>query len=731
MYIQLVSIHGLLRGSNIEMGRDADTGGQVRYVLELAKSLAERPEVDRVDLFTRRLRDKRVSQDYAAETERLGDACQIVRLPCAGGRYMRKEKLWPHLDDFVDEMITYTRREGLTPSVVHGHYADAGYVAREVSAVFDVPFVFTGHSLGKPKLDYLLGEGWTREKADKELAIDQRIRVEQECVAAADLVVTSTKHERDTQYGEYHRREDLSVSVIPPGTDLERFFPYYDYEVPGVEIAEHYKQARVRMTADLNRFYVEPDKPIILALCRPDRRKNIGALIDAYGKSKSLQAIANLAVFAGIRDDIEEMPDNERQVLTDMLLAMDRYNLYGKMAIPKRHDSEFEVPELYRLAASTRGVFVNTAFTELFGLTAIESSATGLPFVVTENGGPQDIAENCGSGLLVDVNQRESLTQAMLRLLTDEQLWDRSSANGVNRVRQHYSWETHAERFTTELKTMVARHASAAAGATRPAIGKRLASLDSLLVTDIDNTLLGDDRALEDLLTLLRENRGRIGFGVATGRSLELVQEALQQHGIEHIDVVISSVGAEVYYGDGFTPDRGWASQLRAKWRPDRVRDALTGLPFLAFQDRDHAQREFKVSCDLVGGVDPEEALPQVHAALAEKRVAYSLVFSHGSFLDVLPHRASKGKAVRYLARKWNFPIERVATAGDSGNDLDMLTGQTAGIVVGNYAPELEPLAQRRSGRTYFAEGRFAAGIIEGLNHYGLVNPHAAAAMTA
>ncbi|MCJ7603563.1 MAG: hypothetical protein MUO63_18945, partial [Desulfobulbaceae bacterium] len=53
LYIQLFSIHGLIRGESPELGYDADTGGQVKYVLELARALAVHPDVDQVDLFTR------------------------------------------------------------------------------------------------------------------------------------------------------------------------------------------------------------------------------------------------------------------------------------------------------------------------------------------------------------------------------------------------------------------------------------------------------------------------------------------------------------------------------------------------------------------------------------------------------------------------------------------------------------------------------------------------------
>ena len=719
MYLQMISIHGLVRGENIEMGRDADTGGQVRYVLELAKMLSEFPQVDQVDLFTRRIKDKRFTDDYAQEIEQLTPKCRIVRLPCGGGKYIRKERLWPVLDEFVDAMISFTRREGREPKLVHGHYADAGYVAKEVASVFGAPFVFTGHSLGKPKLDYLTSEGWTIEQANKELAIEHRINVEQDCLAVADLVITSTRHERDNQYRDYYRDNDLRFEVIPPGTDLDRFFPYYDYDMPSSEIDEQFKQARVRMNHDLGRFHLAKDKPLILALCRPDRRKNIGALIDAYGQSKELQAIANLAVFAGIRQDIETMPDNEQQVLTDMLLAMDRYDLYGKMAIPKNHDSEYEVPELYRLAASSRGIFVNTAFTELFGLTAIESSATGLPFVVTENGGPQDIAENCKSGLLVDVNDQEQLSRSMITLLTDNEKWTQASANGINLVREHYTWHKHCEHYLEVIGDVLDKPTPNFSTSLPP--GRRLASLDSMLITDIDNTLLGDDQALQQLKEIIHANRDRMGFGVASGRALELVNEALEENGIDEIDVVIASVGCEIYYGKDRVPDKGWASQLRARWSPERIHEALDKLPYLSLQTGEYTQREFKVSYDLDGDANVDVALAQIHEELARAKVGYTLIFSHGTFLDLLPHRASKGKAVRYLSGKWNVPLQRVATAGDSGNDRDMLMGQTAGIVVGNYDEELESLKRSKASRVYFAKAHCAGGIIEGLQHYGLI----------
>ncbi|MGW8324471.1 MAG: HAD-IIB family hydrolase, partial [Desulfobacterales bacterium] len=89
-YIQMFSIHGLLRSENMELGRDADTGGQIKYVIELATALSQREDVKRVELFTRLISDKVVSRDYAKPVELVNDKFKIVRIQCGGRKYIRK-----------------------------------------------------------------------------------------------------------------------------------------------------------------------------------------------------------------------------------------------------------------------------------------------------------------------------------------------------------------------------------------------------------------------------------------------------------------------------------------------------------------------------------------------------------------------------------------------------------------------------------------------------------------
>ena len=126
IYIQLVSIHGRIRANNLELGLDADTGGQTKYVVELAKALSRHDKVAQVDLLTRLIVDARVDDSYSHQIEQINDKARIVRIQCGGRKYIRKELLWPHLEEFIDKSIKFINTQGRIPDIFHGHYADAG-----------------------------------------------------------------------------------------------------------------------------------------------------------------------------------------------------------------------------------------------------------------------------------------------------------------------------------------------------------------------------------------------------------------------------------------------------------------------------------------------------------------------------------------------------------------------------------------------------------------------------
>lgn len=704
LYILMLSLHGLIRGSDLELGRDADTGGQVLYVVELARSLARQHQVTKVDLLTRRIEDPGVSPDYAHSIETLGKHARIVRLPFGPRRYLRKESLWPHLDQLVDRALLFLREQKRLPDVIHSHYADAGYVGMQLSQLLGIPQVHTGHSLGRSKHQRLLAQGRKPQALERQFNFRRRIATEEAVLQHASLIITSTPQESAEQYGLYTNYHPERAIVIAPGTDISRFAPPSRRILPEPEVA-----------AIIDRFLTDPRRPLVLAICRPEIRKNLGALIAAFGNSPKLREQANLAIIAGNRDDIRTLEDAQSEVMTDLLLDIDCYDLWGKVALPKRHKPA-DIPGFYRLAARRRGVFVNPALTEPFGLTLIEAAASGLPVVVTEDGGPRDILTHCKNGLLVNPTDTGAIAAAIEYVLAEPSRWQRWARNGMLGVKNHYTWDAHVRKYLHALSRLL--HHERKSIRRNIAVHHRpqrhpLPLVSQMLISDIDNTLLGDRAALRRFLSTLRATPPNLGFGVATGRTLDSAVKVLKEWNVPLPDVFITAVGSEINYGPELRADVGWQNFIKHLWRRDAVEDALRAVPGLALQPAEN-QREFKLSYN----VDLAELPPiaEIRSLLREQNLSVQLIYSRAAYLDVLPVRASKGRAIRYLAYKWGLPLRAFLVAGDSGNDQEMLIGDTLGVVVSNHSPELASL--RGNEQIYFARTSYADGIAEGMAYY-------------
>jgi sucrose-phosphate synthase len=710
LYVLLISIHGLVRGEELELGVDADTGGQITYVLDLARALSDHPQVGKVDLLTRLIQDPNIASDYAKEEEKLSDKARIIRFPCGPKRYLRKEALWPHLDQMVDRCLHYLRQQGRLPDVIHSHYADAGYVGRQLSMLLGIPQIHTGHSLGKPKQERLLSSGRKAEKIEKQFNFERRITEEEALVQHASLIVTSTRQEVELQYGMYTHPDPKRFRVIPPGTDTSKFSP------PGRRpISSAVEQS-------IFRFLENPKKPMILCICRPELRKNIKGLVEAYGNNPALQRRANLVLVAGSRENIRDLEKSQATVLTELLLDIDAHDLWGKVAIPKTHAQE-DVPEVYRMAAKSRGVFINAAFTEPFGLTLLEAAACGLPVIAPDDGGPRDILANCHHGLLVDTLDSTVIGDTLLSALTDKPRWRKWSKSGVLNVKRHYTWAGHVNKYVKEVLNLLRRQ--------RKNRRKQQIALHSgkspiplakhAFITDIDNTLLGNKDGHEALVNWLRSNAGFNVFGIATGRPLESAIEILRKNRIPIPDVLITSVGSEIHYGLQKIPDVGWANHIRHLWRRDDVMKAMEKIPGIRLQAPEN-QREFKIS--YLAEADQMPTPEKINQHLRKHGLLAQVIYSHGEFLDLLPIRASKGHAIRYLSYKWGLPLAKFLVSGDSGNDIEMLVGDTMAVVVGNHSEELSHL--KGSNRIYFAEASYAHGILEGMQHYKFGTPASA-----
>lgn len=360
--------------------------------------------------------------------------------------------------------------------------------------------------------------GLPLEDIEQRYQMSRRINAEEDTLTNADQVITSTRNEIEEQYGLYECYTPEKMAVIPPGVDLDQFHP------PAAG-----DDAMV-FTDSLAKFLHAPGKPMILALSRPDERKNIVSLLEAYGESPRLQALANLVIVAGNRDDIRELGEGPQTVLTELLLAADCYDLYGKVALPKHHRAK-EIAGIYRLAAASKGVFINPALTEPFGLTLLEAAGRhGKRWP----GGHHRLLPKRLAGRIVQPGRARLFRRTLPRQ------WDPGSHRAL------------------QLFQSVTRHA----------MPQRL-----LLCTDLDRTLLPNGSQPEspgarEHFTRLAA-RPKVCLAYVSGRHRGLVSDAIRAYRLPWPDWVIGDVGTTIYQIEAGEWQHwpAWEKDIAGDWR--------------------------------------------------------------------------------------------------------------------------------------------------------------------
>ena len=698
-----LNLHGLIRSHDLELGRDADTGGQTLYVLELVKGLALRPEVDEVELITRLIQDRKVSFDYSKERERITSGASIYRIPFGPKRYLRKELLWPYLDDLADQLVTYLQQQSKRPDWIHAHYADAGYVGSLVSRRLGIPLVFTGHSLGREKQRRLLAAGIDHEQIEQTYSISRRIDAEELTLAHASLVITSTKQEAESQYSRYGNFLAQHSEVVPPGVDSSRFFSQKKTSFEETQEVQNL----------LYPFLRDPTLSPLLAISRAVRRKNIPALVEAYGRSSVLRQKHNLILVLGSREDPRQLEKQQRDVFQQIFELVDKYNLYGHIAYPKKHRRD-QIPSIYRWAANSKGLFVNPALTEPFGLTLLEAAACGLPMVATDDGGPRDILSICKNGVLTDVTDLESLQDSIEQAGSDLHQWRIWSNNGIEAISRHFSWDVHVCNYLALMQKCSAKVELQKGLLSHKSINNLLG--ERLLLLDLDSSLENSD---PETLVSLRHSFSRLEpkrknkLGVITGRSIGAARQRYSELHLPEPTVWICRAGTEIYYLDEDQQDTFWQSAIANDWNRNLVEQALSPLKDYLTLQQSEQQSEYKVSYLLKEPGD--SILPLVRKRLRQQSQLASPFLRCHWYLDVIPLRASRAEAIRYLALRWGMPLEQFCVVASQQGDAELIRGLTTAFVPMEHDPSLESL--RTHQRVFFAS-KSKNTLLDGLKHY-------------
>jgi sucrose synthase len=248
---------------------------------------------------------------------------------------------------------------------------------------------------------------------------------------------------------------DPKFNIVSPGADAEVYFSYTDTprrlsHLHGeIETLIYGDNTDVTSRGQL----LTREKPLIFSMARMDRIKNITGLAEWFGRNEALRDEANLLIASGYIDPARSNDMEERSEVEKMHELISRYELDGQLRWVEAQVDKERNSELYRYIADSRGIFVQPALFEAFGLTIIEAMSSGLPTFATCFGGPLEIIEDGISGFHIDPNHGDQacvkMTEFFLRCRKEPTYWEKISQGALKRVEQRYTWKLYAERMMT------------------------------------------------------------------------------------------------------------------------------------------------------------------------------------------------------------------------------------------------------------------------------------------
>lgn len=249
--------------------------------------------------------------------------------------------------------------------------------------------------------------------------------------------------------------------------------------------------------------------------------------------------------------------------------------------------------------------------------------------------------------------------------------------------------------------------------------------MKTLIISDLDNTWIGDNVATIALQNKLLANRDRLSLVYATGRSFASVAQLMRDFwlvtGEEMLvpDYLITGVGSEIYH-QGIL-DYAWASKISQDWNIEGIR-AITRLYPQLIPQPDTELNPWKISFRLHPTANTN-IIDKLKQDLVDKNLAANVIFSSGRDVDILPKLADKGKAAMYVREKLQISLDKTLVCGDSGNDLSLYQHSILGVIVQNAQPELlNWYYQHPNNNIYYAKSFYAWAILEAIAYFNLVD---------
>lgn len=429
---------------------------------------------------------------------------------------------------------------------------------------------------------------------------------------------------------------------------------------------EIFRKLEVNKEEIKEKYGIPKDSKVILCVQRVDPKSGHEQLIRAMPTVLEKEPNAKL-VFVGGESLSNKLSKSRNQLKNDILKLIE--DLKIKNSVIWTGTIEYhELPKLYN------GVEVDALCSknEGFGLAVTEGMACGLPVVGTKVGGIPIQVKHGENGFLVDVGDSDATADAIIKILSDENLREEMSKRSLEIVDENFKIERGIEKHL-ELYNEVAK------------IKNEFHKLKYLetsefkaLVTDLDRTITDVppkrdfDPADYDKNLMKELKKLEMVKIIATGRSIKYVKK-LCNH-FKAWDCAVAENGAVVYF-------------------PETKKTITTNSFYMAKTKR--IVKELNLSECTIGKVivsisSKDEEL------VREKIGKYA---DHVEFIKnvdeimILPRGVGKGDGVISALKSLNIDMDKVILVGDGENDVDMFLNPGFKVALANAVPKLKSLA--------------------------------------
>jgi mannosylfructose-phosphate synthase len=385
-----------------------DTGGQITYILELAKALGKKGI--KVDIVTRKF-------DNRPTEETIFDNVKIVRIACGSNKFIPKEKLYEVAAEMAENILEYLNHKNKKYDLIHSHYWDGGYVGLTLAKVLNIPHIHTPHSLGKWKKLEMALEETSPQKLKPIYRYQVRIAAEQKILNRVDAVILQA--------------ESLRIKILEHYmVDLRNYLLFFPVLI---------RMFIIRTTNKYDK-QINLVKNSILTVSRMVPNKGIDRLLDAANLIKN-KIDFHIYIGGGGAKNIPKSVEEE-EFSKKIYHLIKKYHLSEKVTILGHIESHL-LPSYYRKA----DLLVFPSRYEPFGIVPLESMACGTTSIVSNSAGCREIIIDGLNGFIINPHDRKKLAEIILQLLKDEKLRNKVAQNAAFTIKEHYSWNKVADKF--------------------------------------------------------------------------------------------------------------------------------------------------------------------------------------------------------------------------------------------------------------------------------------------